>query len=287
MNEVRKAVVAGQFYEAKAELLKKQLVSCFLSKLGPKKLPEKASTKQMVAAIVPHAGYMFSGPCAAHAYYELSKYAAKKVIILGPNHTGISSASFSCSLKDFETPFGIVENNRKLTEEIIKETEAQHDESAHLHEHSLEVQLPFLQFIYKNFSITPIVVSESDYDSCKKFALKLSSLIKNNDEILVLASSDFTHYGYSYGFLPFMPDENLSKKLKEFDKKAIDEILKLDSYGFYEKASKTTICGMAPIVVTIEICKLLKKKPKLLCHYTSADIMKSDSAVGYASILFS
>lgn len=289
MEQIRKPVVAGQFYESNAELLKKQITSCFLGNLGPKKMPEKNETAgKIIGAIVPHAGYIFSGQCAAHAYYELSKYFINTVLLLGPNHTGISNSLFSCSLKNFETPFGVIKNNKTFVQDIIEKTEAEHDESAHLHEHSLEVQLPFLQFIYKDFTIAPIVVSTTDYEACKRFSLQLLKLIKNKKEknFLVLASSDFTHYGYNYGFMPFMPNENLSENLKKFDKKAIEEILKLNGHDFCQKARNTTICGIAPIIIVTEIFKLLKKKAKLLCYYTSADIIKNNNAVGYASIFF-
>lgn len=285
--EIRHSVVAGHFYESQPEVLKKQIASCFLHKLGPGKMPKQERKKQKtIATIVPHAGYMFSGPCASHAYYELSKYDLGTAIILGTNHTGISNFLFSLSLKDFETPLGIIRNNKKLSSEIIKKCGAREDESAHVHEHSIEVQLPFLQFIYKNVKIVPIVVSAQNYDVCKKFAIELSKVVKNKEKIAVIASSDFTHYGYNYGFLPFPPDKNLSEKLKNFDALAINKILQLDSRAFYENAREKTICGLASITVLIEISKILGKKAKLLKYYTSAEIIKNSNAVGYASIIF-
>ncbi|MCS7134698.1 MAG: AmmeMemoRadiSam system protein B [Candidatus Pacearchaeota archaeon] len=288
MGEIRKAVVAGQFYEAVPSLLKKQIISCFLHELGPRKLPvEEKKKKNFVAAIVPHAGYMFSGPCAANAYFELKKYTMKTIILLGPNHTGISSTDFSVSFSNFETPLGIVKNNLGLSKEICEKTQAKHDETPHFQEHSIEVQLPFLQFIYKNFDIVPIVISTSSYEACKKFASELVSTIKKKKtSIAVLASSDFTHFGFHYGFVPFVPNNNLEENLKKFDEKHIKAILALDSKSFYEYAKKTTICGAAPIIVTMEICKAMNKKGRLLQHYTSSRIIKSNNAVGYASIIF-
>lgn len=288
-KEVRLPAVAGQFYEARPESLEKQIISCFLHKLGPGKIPEKKPKKRgFVGAIVPHAGYMFSGPCASNVYFELASYLPKTIILLGPNHTGTYSAEFSVSFADFKTPFGIVKNNEKFGKEICKSTLAKWDESAHSGEHCIEVQLPFLQFIYKNFSfsIVPILVSTSSYELCKEFASQLAALLKKKESIMLICSSDFTHFGFHYGFTPFIPDENLGKNLEKFDKKAIEEILKLDSEAFYKKATKMTICGAAPIVVTIEICKVFRKKPELLKYYTSFEIMKSNSAVGYASIIF-
>ena len=286
MNELRKPAVSGQFYESNSERLKKQIESCFLHSLGPKKLFKKGMLKSNIGMIVPHAGYFFSGACAANAYFELAKYNPELVVLMGPGHTGMSNFDFSVSFKDFETPLGIVKNDKEISLEIVKKTEARQDEQAHEHEHSLEVQLPFLQSVLNNFKIIPLIISTQDYEKCKKFALDLFKILEKKN-FVIITSSDFTHYGQNYNFLPFQVNRNFQEKLYSLDKKIINKILKLDSKSFFDEASKSTVCGLSPIVVVIEICKLLKKKAKLLKYYTSADIIKGDNAVGYASVLFS
>jgi hypothetical protein len=311
---MRKAIVAGQFYPAKKEELQKQIESCFNNKFGPGdilKLNEGASSeksdikkinKKIKGLISPHAGYIFSGACASHGFAELLKikkeYLPTTFVLLGPNHSGYANSSFSLSLEDFETPLGIVKNNKEFGKKLLEKCKSEgliQDELAHKHEHSLEVQLPFLQYIYKlkkaDFQIVPIVISANKYEDCINLAESISEFFKKVNEkskerICIIASSDFTHFGESYGFKPF--SKNIQENLYSLDNKAIDEILQFNSKEFYEKAMETTICGTFGIIILIEILKKLDvKKSKLLKYYTSGDIIHDyDSAVGYASVVF-
>jgi AmmeMemoRadiSam system protein B len=295
---MRKAVVAGQFYPADKKELKKQIELCFTNKLGPGSLPNpKAAKKTAVTGmIVPHAGYIFSGACAAHGYKALAETKKENLpetfILFGPNHTGYANALFSLSLEDFETPLGIVKNNTELGKKLIGcSAELKEDETAHKFEHSLEVQLPFLQYIYglakKEFSIVPIVISTNDFDRCVKMAKEISDEIKKmKTGVCMIASSDFTHYGPNYSFIPF--NENIKQRLYALDRKAIEKILAFDAQGFYDLATKTTICGASGITILLQILRGLGiKKAELLKYYTSGDVMNDyENAVGYASIIF-
>ncbi len=297
---MRKAVVAGQFYQKEKDELLEQIESCFKHKLGKKLSKTKAKSKSnsksnFIGLISPHAGYVYSGPCATHGFAFISKTnLPETIILLGPNHTGNAQAEFSLSLESFETPLGIIKNNEELGKELIKISNGliQHDETAHKSEHSLEVQLPFLQYIYqrakKELKIIPLIISTQDYDKCIKVASLLSSIIKKDSCIGIIASSDFTHYGPGYGFMPFSYNKETKKNLYDLDKKAITEVLNLNPEAFFQKAIKTTICGFAPIVVLTELSRILKKQAKLLKYYTSGDISNDySSAVGYGSIAFS
>ncbi len=292
---MRKPIVSGQFYSATREELDKEIKKAFEHHLGPGMPKVPLKQERIYGAIVPHAGYVFSGACATFVYKEFAELNKKifpdTFIILGPNHSGYGGA-LSLSFDNFETPFGIVKNDTELGKEILQETShlgLQENEEAHKHEHSIEVQLPFLQFISKivkkEFKIVPIVISTLEYDKLVALASKIASICKNKN-VCVIASSDFTHYGNNYGFMPF-PVEEARTKIKELDRKAIDCILKLNSKNFYEQAVKTTICGTGAIVVALEICKKIgAKKAELLKYYTSAEISKDYSnAVGYASIV--
>ena len=296
---MRKAIVSGQFYLSDKSSLKGQVESCFFNKFGPGSLPKAFNLKQRkFALIVPHAGFPYSGACAAWAYKSL--FEVKKedmpetIILLGPCHSGYGKTSFSLSLENFETPLGMVENDDELGNALIEAASSlglQQDEAAHKLEHSLEVQLPFLQFCYtlmkKEFKIVPIVVSATDYEQCAKLANAIFNVLeekKLGEKVCVIASSDFTHYGLSYGFVPFT--KNVKENLYALDKGAIAPILKLDSKNFYKKATSLTICGYSPIVIAVELAKLLgAKKAELLKYYTSGDVLNDYSnAVGYASI---
>ncbi|MCL6500939.1 MAG: AmmeMemoRadiSam system protein B [Candidatus Pacearchaeota archaeon] len=297
---MRRAIVAGQFYSDTKEALEKEIESCFRHKLGAgmPRIPLKDT--KIYGIIVPHAGYFYSGACASHAYKALGELNKKlfpdTFILLGPNHSGQGKALFSLSSEDFKTPLGVVENDTELDFALMQETSLfglQKDETAHQYEHSIEVQLPFLQFISKlakkDFKIVPIVVSTLDYEMIVKVASKIANVCKEEGKkVCIVASSDFTHYGPNYGFLPF-PASEARTKLKELDRKAINHILGLGGKEFYKEATKTTICGAGAITLAIEACKSMgAKKAELLKYYTSGDIAKDyRNAVGYASIVIS
>lgn len=154
-------------------------------------------------------------------------------------------------------------------------------------EHSIEVQLPFLQYVnkdrLKDVAFIPILIKSYDY----KNICKLADAIADTDKrICIIGSSDFTHYGRDYGFVPFA----FSKKenLYNLDGKALEYVKKMDSKGFLEYSKKTTICGAGAIAATMEVCKNFGiKKSNLLCYYTSGDILNDyTNAVGYASFSF-
>ena len=279
---MRKSIVSGQFYEADAEQLRAQVMG-FLEKA-------RVLKTKIHGAIAPHAGYVFSGQCAAYSYNMLKEQGPETYILLGVNHSGHGMSSFAVSLDDFETPLGIVENDKQFSKELIKLKNVEHNETSHKFEHSLEVQLPFLQCIKKKYElkIVPIVIMYHNIELCKRVAQDIVNVAKKlKRKVKIIASSDFTHYGSNYGFLPFSPQE-AKTKLKEFDGKAIEHIEKLDTKNFLEFASKATICGSGAIATCIEICKLLgSKKARLLKYYTSGEILGDyNNAVGYASISF-
>ncbi len=265
---IRQPAVEGKFYPDNERKLKKQV----------KKYIKEKQDKKIKAIIVPHAGYVFSGECAGKAYSILPFYST--YVLIGVNHSG-RGQDIAISLEDFQTPLGIVKNNNEFGKRLLKEISTREDRNAHLYEHSLEVQLPFIQSLYSNFKIVPIVMKNYDIDCCKRLA---SAIIRvqeqQGEDIGIIISSDFTHAGPSFGFVPEQDSENL-------DKKAINAILDLDTKKFLKISDKTTICGAGAITTLIEIAKLQNLKPELICYYTSAEIMKSSDKVGYASIAFS
>ncbi|MFO7710855.1 MAG: AmmeMemoRadiSam system protein B, partial [Candidatus Woesearchaeota archaeon] len=173
---MRKPIVAGQFYEGSKERLLSQISECYSHPFGAGK-QERRAVKLM---ILPHAGYPFSGPCATQGYARLAR--PNKIILLGPSHAGFAT----CVSEDsWETPLGVVE-----TEKISEKTGIPVDEYGHGTEHSLEVQIPFLQAMFEEVPpIVPVMVSSDPVDTGRR----LSQVYETGDTIIV--SSDFTHYG--------------------------------------------------------------------------------------------
>jgi len=283
---VRKPIVAGSFYPAGFEELDKSINESFNSKFGPGDLPLKRKDKEIKGIIAPHAGYVYSGACAAWAYKEIaeSKF-ADLYIMLGLSHSGFRTC---VSLEDWETPFGTIQTDEEFGKKLM-EKGIKHDEKAHQQEHSIEVQLPFLQFACKDYlkqlKIMPIIVSpDRDYQEIAKI---ISDTIKElKVKTCIIASSDFTHFGFNYSYFPF--HDNIKENMQKLDKGAIEHIKKLDAYHFLDYINETgaTICGQYPIAVMLELSKLLgAKKARLIHYYTSGEISGDyGSVVGYASI---
>ena len=283
MEHRRKAMVAGSFYDADKESLSQQLKACFLHEIGPRKLPKSIPNERKVVGIVsPHAGFIFSGPIAAHHFLNLSNEKAPETIILfGPNHRGLGESISLMSSGYWETPLGNVEIDEQLAKDIIdfdKNNLIKDDYQAHFLEHSIEVQLPFLQFIYHKyqFKIIPICIANQQLSAMEYLANIIFSAIKNKS-CLFIASSDFTHY-------------EVQESAKRKDYEAIEKILNLDSQLFYKtiKQNGASICGPGPIAAVLEICKKYGiKKGELLKYATSGDVSgMNEQVVGYASIVF-
>lgn len=282
-----KANFAGSFYAKTEAELDKQITECYNDKNGPGDLPLSKRTGRIQAIISPHAGYQFSGPCAAWAYKEIAESEfAELYIILGTNHH--SKGNF-ISLEGIETPYGLARVDKDFAKSLLeKNNEIKVDEAVFTQEHSIEVQIPFLQFATKDkmheLKILPIIVNEIDYN---KLALDLKeTILESEKHIVIIASSDFTHYGHMYHHIPFSTD--IKKNIYEQDQNAINFIEKLDADGFlgYVDENMMTICGAMPIAVLLKTLK--KSKVELLHYYTSADLEEEQTyknSVSYAAII--
>jgi MEMO1 family protein len=286
----RKTVVAGEFYEGNFETLNKQIEECFYSKKGPGDLPAKRTDKKIKAIIAPHAGYFFSGACAAWSYMEIaeSKF-PDAFLILGPNHYGIGSG---VSIEDWETPLGIVRTHKELIKGIVQNTDLKIKEENHVSEHSIEVQLPLLQFANKDrmqdIRIIPVAIGQ-DLEFEKIGKQLYDFFKKTNKEIVIIISSDFTHYGRNYHYVPFSTD--IPERITALDKGAIDLLMNLDTKGFRDYINNTgiTICGYMPILVFLAMMDNSEIKPRanLLMHYTSGDLLGDyKNSVSYVSMSF-
>ena len=287
MEYKRKAIVAGSFYNQNRESLKKQIADCFLHRIGPRELPSATAQKKerrIIGAISPHAGYMFSGPVAAHHYLRLSlEKTPQTIIIIGPNHSGVGGDISLMAAGQWETPLGIVEIDSLTANNIMAQDEKRiikDDLQAHLMEHSIEVQLPFLQFIYpgNGYKILPISINNQRLEMMEYLAEVIYQVIKeNSNEFLLIASSDFNHY-------------ESQESTKRKDAEAIKHILNMESTRFYQaiRDNDASICGPGPITIVMETCKKLDiARGQLLKYATSGDVSgMNDQVVGYASIIF-
>jgi AmmeMemoRadiSam system protein B len=278
---IRRPSVASQFYEGDAEALRAQISSCFLHPLGPKKLPQinfHTQPRSILGLICPHAGYAYSGPVAAHAFYELAiDGKPDTVVILGPNHTGYGSALALMREGIWRTPLGDVEVDTGLSDAIMHETKiVDVDDTAHRYEHSIEVQLPFLQFLYGNsFKIVPVCFLMQDYDSASEVGRALVEALDATNTV-VIASSDMTHY-------------EPAKVAASKDQAALKAVMDMDAKRFYEtvETQNITACGYGPITSLITYGVGVCAKAQLLSYHNSGDITGDHSSVvGYAAVSF-
>jgi AmmeMemoRadiSam system protein B len=276
---MREPVVAGAFYPYDSEELKKTLKGF---------LGADIEKSKVLGIVAPHAGYAYCGKTAAAVYKTVSND-FETAVVLGPNHSGIGSG-IATNSDSWKTPLGVAKPDEEFVKELVRNSIISEDDEAHSREHSIEVQLPWLQYLFKNFRIVPISIGPSyfDIDSCREIGSKIADVAKKlKRKILIVASSDFTHYGYSYGYLPFRRG-NAIEKIKELDMKIIDLIEKLDA----EKLVKTsyekglTICGYGAIASMLFATKKMgAKKGELINYSTSFDVSKNlDAVVGYAGI---
>jgi hypothetical protein len=250
--------------------------------------------RRIIGAVVPHAGLTYSGPIAAHTYYELGKDGTPETfVIVGVNHRGYPG--FNIMLEGvWRMPMGDVEVDSDLAKEIARNSGFMDiNPDAHDEEHSIEVQLPFLQYVYGgNFKIVPITVGYGDYEMCKDVGNAIAKAVKNKQkDVVVIGSTDFIHYGPNYGYAPvgMKPFEKALKWMNDADKSIIDTILALDAEKLVNLVQEKgyTMCGSLPVatmmVATKELCA---KEARLLKYGTSYDTGRStDLIVGYASIV--
>ena len=226
-----------------------------------------------MAMVVPHAGYYYSGPVAAHAYKELAEDGIfDTAVILGPNHTGYGDPVSVWSEGSWSTPLGEAEVDKKFARRLLGDV-VKADEAAHIHEHSIEVQLPWLQYLYGKVRIVPIAMLAQDLETARIVGKSIGQVGGN---LVVIASSDLTHY------------EPHSVAMEK-DSSVIEAITALDEEELYARCERIgcTMCGYGPVAAAIVASKEMKgKKASLLKYATSGDTSGDFSrVVGYGSIV--
>ena len=274
---VIQSAIAGSWYPADANQLKKQIDLLFQK-------ADSIPKNDIIAIILPHAGYQYSGQTAATAIKTINRK-FKRVIVIGPSHKFPIEDNFAVpKATHFQTPLGQIPIDTEFVDSLLKHNLFQNLPVVLQYEHSVQIQLPLLQDRLGDFKVVPIVAGQCSPDTITKAADILKALI--DEDTLVVASSDFTHYGANYGYIPFT--ENIPEKLKELDMGAYKYIESLDPKGFlaYIQKTGTTICGYVPISILLS---MLDKdtKANLVKYQTSGQLTNDFTmSVSYLAIAF-
>ena len=291
---VRFPAVAGAFYEGSPGALRAQIQKCFAHAIGPGKRPEaskKRNVRRLKALVVPHAGFAYSGPVAAHAYAALAAEGFPDLfLIFGPNHHRGFQGGVATSRQDWETPLGAVAVDEKLQRAVTKGIIEVND-GVQRDEHSIEVQLPFLQMLAPpgtRVAFVPVCMGLQDYEVSERAGRIVAEAIKaDGRDVLIIASTDFTHVGYNYGQMP--PNgTSCGEFARAQDAIALERILALDPGGLALAVQQhdITMCGPGPAMAALTAANALgARKARLLKYANSADVTGDRGlAVGYGAV---
>jgi len=277
-GKIRKSPLAGSWYPSDPGELRKMLENY----LDRAKLPKIGG--KVWAIISPHAGLKWSGQAAAYGFKTIVGRDIDRVVIIGPSHYARYKGICVSHYDFYETPLGLIPVEKDVGTTLLQNKLFVEKSGVEDREHSLEIEIPYLQLLLKEFKIIPLIVGTLDEKDYAEAASAIAPFI--TEKTLVIASSDFTHYGYRFRYVPFK--DNIKANIEKLDKKAVDHILKKDFGGFfkYVEDSDITICGQRPIGVLL---KLLSREDEgmLLDYYTSGDLLNDyTSSVSYVSLIF-
>ena len=280
---LRKPAVAGFFYPDNPTELKKLIEDCFLDDDGVSKIPKLnifEGSDYPIHVMVPHAGYQYSGAIAANGYCNIVQNGFPEVfIILSPNHTGLGSEVSVFNEGEWITPLGNVDVYKEFADEIISFSDiATADFSAHIREHSIEVQLPFLQYFSNDFKIVPITMGSQSFTASSDLAKAIFEAgNKLGKSYCVIASTDLSHF-------------NNQEKANKVDGFVLEDISEMNEFKLFEEVIQynITMCGYGPVMTTISLSKMSgKTNCEILAYGTSGDVTGDfSSVVGYASGIF-
>lgn len=277
MTSTRPAAVAGTFYPAGAKELHELLDDCFdRSPLGPVGALERELA--IIAGLVPHAGPIYSGPCAAHFYSRLDP-AIQRVILLGVNHRTRGHKAALSPWSRWQNPHGETAVDDRVNLELLNRVRfLRRDAAPHASEHSVEIQLPFLQRVLRHFEIVPISLAHLSVDECAELGIALARICQEqnavNSKTILLASSDLSHY--------LSPVET-----ETLDRLALDQVCDMNPEGLLRVVDENdiTMCGVVPAaVVLFAVRELGARQARLLKHCHSGDVAPMPNVVGYASV---
>ena len=275
---VLRSSLPGRWYPADAETLSKQIERFFQK-------ARAESINNVTALILSHAGYQFSGQTAAEAIKTADKKYTR-IVVIGPTHYLAMEEVLSVPrVTHYETPLGQIPLDVEFIDRLLEHSLFQNIPQAHRYEHSVQIELPLLQYVQKDFKLVPIVAGACSAKTIKKAGGILKSLV--DDGTLVIASSDFTHFGPNYGYVPFK--DNIPEQIKRLDMGAYEYIAGSDSKGFlkYKQRTGATICGYVPIAILLSMFG--EPVEAHLIKYTTSGELTGDftNSVSYLSAAFS
>lgn len=287
-SPVREPAVAGEFYAGSADDLRTQIRSCFTHDVGPGSLPDGAAGADPglpgvdgspLTLVVPHAGYPFSGPIAAHGYGSVARAPQPDVaVVLGPNHRRQGEPVAVAPHDRWETPLGDVPVDRRLAEAIVETSEdATFDVTAHASEHSIEVQLPFLQWVDDELPVLPVCLGGLGHDRTERLGERLARIIdRDGRDVLVVSSTDLTHDRPHHAAAE--ADEPVRGAIEQLDTESIGRLVENDEHS---------MCGpWATIAGLVSARELGAEEADVLQYATSADIAgDSTRVVGYCTAI--
>ncbi len=266
---IRKAVYAGSFYEASPIILKKQFDKWFSEAILPNDI------NKVQGVICPHAGYVYSGACAAYSYKLLSLQTFKTAIIIHPSHRGNHFSLSVSPYSEYETPMGILKQDIPLADVIKSKGLQDIDASYHQNEHSMEVQLPFLAYINPEIKIVPVMIGNQTDEASRQLADILVSVVNEKpDDIVIIASTDLSHY-------------HSAEEASRMDRKLIEYVKSNDIKELYNHLmhGKIEACGFAGVLTLMLLANMLKPEKMIELNYTHSGYTSNDYAqvVGYLS----
>jgi AmmeMemoRadiSam system protein B len=266
---VRSPVLAGTWYPADSEVLR-QTITGYLSKANP-----PASEGKVIAIIVPHAGYLYSGQVAAYSYKLLQRSNPKLVLLIGPSHR-VGFRGFSVSqYSGYQTPLGVVPVDQDLARKLLTLTpQMKWVPEADEQEHSLEIQIPFLQAVLNDFRIVPIIMGEQNIETCVLLAKSLLQVLPGKENVVILASTDLSHFHSDQQARAL--DGEFIRHVREFDP---DGLAKAVASGSCEA------CGAGPVITTMLAARELGANRSVILKYGNSGDVTNDrrQVVGYLS----
>ncbi len=276
--KIRRSVIAGSWYPGTKAALTREIQGYLAG------VDLVLTGKTITALVVPHAGYAYSGRCAAYSYKQLEGRKIERVFLLGPSHHLAFKGASIPDVDAYETPLGLVRLDRDVIAKMRGNPLVANVPQAHSREHSLEIQLPFLQIVLGDFKLIPMVIGDVTCSDAESLGKLVASHLGPRD--IIVASGDFTHYGAAFAYAPFRKDvpENITK----LDMGLVDLILDKNVPGIFKYVARTgiTCCGRWAFAIMVAALPANAKGEKL-CYYKSGD-MEHDyrHSVSYVSLAF-
>jgi AmmeMemoRadiSam system protein B len=271
MDVLRKSVIAGSWYPGNPSVLRRDIEDFFNS------VPDTELEGEVVAIIAPHAGYVYSGQIAAYAYKSICGNNYDAVIVVGPSHRAAFHGVSIFSNGGYETPLGVVLVAEELAKQIKRNSKLVSDiPAAHLQEHSIEIQLPFLQYALGNFSFVPLVMGDQDASTCQELAQAIYDSIQGM-KVLIVASSDLSHF---HGY----------KEANKLDSVALRHLKDSDVPRLLDSLRSETAeaCGGGPMAVAMLVARKIGANHARVLKYANSGDVTGDksSVVGYVAAIY-